>query len=172
MPDRKTLDIRTRKPLRLRGYDYSQQGAYFVTLCVKNHQCLFARVSDSEMRMNDAGAMVELAWQGLTGRFPGIELDAYTIMPNHFHGIICITQCDKPVGGRPLWPPTIRAMTPRLGRPRGSPLHWVLSLQAPGTGRAQIYSYSLRPVPTKGRSTTCLPGVTDCEAGSPPKPAW
>ena len=88
-------DSRRRRSIRLRGYDYSQVGAYFVTVVVQGRACLFGDVIGEEMRLNDAGEMIRRVWQELPGRFPGIALDTFILMPNHLHGIISI---DQPVG--------------------------------------------------------------------------
>ena len=83
-------DIHHRRSIRLRGYDYSQAGAYFVTVCVQGRHCLFGGVVNGEMRLNDAGRMAQTVWEGLPDRFPSIELDAFVVMPNHVHGIIVL----------------------------------------------------------------------------------
>jgi REP element-mobilizing transposase RayT len=77
-----------RRSLRLKGYDYAQAGAYFVTICTQGRVCLFGEVVDGEMRLNAAGAVVDAEWHGLPRRFPGIQTDAFVVMPNHVHGII------------------------------------------------------------------------------------
>jgi REP element-mobilizing transposase RayT len=87
----------------LQDYDYSQAGAYFVTICANNRQCLFGDVVDGEMVLNDAGRMVETVWMELAIRFGYIELDEFTIMPNHFHGIFILSgrgeSCIRPEMG-------------------------------------------------------------------------
>ena len=77
-----------RRSLRLKCYDYAQAGAYFVTICTQGRVCLFGEVVDGEMRLNAAGAMVDAEWHGLPRRFPGVQTDAFVVMPNHVHGII------------------------------------------------------------------------------------
>ncbi|MEP7134995.1 MAG: transposase [Chloroflexota bacterium] len=77
-----------RRSIRLKDYDYSQTGAYYVTIDVQNRECLFGEIVDDEMVLNEAGKMIEEQWLALVERFPCIELDVYQIMPNHFHGII------------------------------------------------------------------------------------
>jgi len=79
-----------RRSIRLRGYDYSQAGAYFVTICTNNRECLFGEVVDGEMRWNDAGRMVNKCWYEIPAHFPHVELDAFVVMPNHVHGIIVV----------------------------------------------------------------------------------
>ena len=84
-----------RRSIRLKDYDYSQAGAYYVTINVQNRECLFGEIVNNEMILNEAGMMVIEQWLALLERFPNIELDVYQIMPNHFHGIIVIIE---PVG--------------------------------------------------------------------------
>jgi REP element-mobilizing transposase RayT len=84
-------DIHHRRSIRLQGYDYSQNGAYFVTLCTQNRECLFGEIVNGEMILNEQGKIVEQCWNDLSNHYDNIELDAYVIMPNHFHGIIFIT---------------------------------------------------------------------------------
>ena len=79
-----------RRSIRLQGYDYSQAGAYFVTICAQNRERLFGEIINDEMRLNDAGVIVRDVWNETQHHFPNIDLDTYTIMPNHFHGIIFV----------------------------------------------------------------------------------
>ena len=81
---------RDRKPNRLRNYDYSQAGYYFVTICTLNRQQLFGEIIDRRMVTNDAGKMVERTWNELPKFYRGIQIDQFQIMPNHVHGIIVI----------------------------------------------------------------------------------
>jgi REP element-mobilizing transposase RayT len=77
-----------RRSIRLPGYDYQNAGAYFVTLCTQNRQCLFGEIAGGEMVLNDAGRMVQRVWNELPLFYPGVDIDAIQIMPNHFHGIV------------------------------------------------------------------------------------
>ena len=79
-----------RRSIRLKGYDYSQSGAYFVTICTQNRECLFGDISDGEMRLNYAGQMVRDVWNDLPIKYRGVEIDEFVVMPNHVHGIIVI----------------------------------------------------------------------------------
>lgn len=81
-----------RRSIRLKGYDYSQAGAYFVTICTQNRVCLFGEIVDGEMRLNDAGKIVADSWQWLASQYDYIELDEWVIMPNHIHGIIVVNE--------------------------------------------------------------------------------
>ena|SRR6266850_4229294 len=79
-----------RRSIRLSGHNYTQSGAYFVTVCTQNRACLFGAVVDCEMQLNDAGRIVQKAWSGLPGRFSQINVDSFVVMPNHIHGIIVV----------------------------------------------------------------------------------
>ncbi len=83
---------RTEKPqrrrLRLADYDYSQAGAYFVTICSRAHACLFGDVVEGEMLRNAAGNTVVLCWEEIPQHFPKVQLDAFVVMPNHVHGVL------------------------------------------------------------------------------------
>jgi REP element-mobilizing transposase RayT len=88
-------EIHHRRSIRLRDYDYSSAGAYFVTLCAFQRECLFGEMVDGEMRLNDAGRLVTAIWDSLPQRYQGLEVDAFAVMPNHVHGIVVI---HDPVG--------------------------------------------------------------------------
>ena len=79
-----------RRSIRLDGYGYSKAGAYFVTICTKNRECLFGEIVDGEMRLNDAGRMVQSVWIELPRHYAGVNIDAFVTMPNHVHGIIVL----------------------------------------------------------------------------------
>ena len=79
-----------RRSVRLQGYDYSQAGAYFVTICVQHHHYLYGKIMNFKMRLNTAGEMVYRLWNQLPNKYPHIELDEFIVMPNHLHGIIMI----------------------------------------------------------------------------------
>ncbi len=79
-----------RRSIRLQGYDYTQPGAYFVTICTQARACLFGAVADGEMQLNNSGQIAQAAWDTLPARFPSIRLDVVVVMPNHVHGIIMV----------------------------------------------------------------------------------
>ena len=80
-----------RKSLRLKGYNYTQSGLYFVTICCQNRLHLFGEIPKDEMVLNETGQMIEEEWLTLPKRFPNIKLHEYIVMPNHFHAILEIT---------------------------------------------------------------------------------
>ena len=81
-------DIPRRRSTRLPGFDYSQAGAYFVTIVTQGRLCLFGDVVDETMRLNDAGQMAQRVWESLPQRFPSVDVDYFVVMPNHVHGVI------------------------------------------------------------------------------------
>ncbi|HRJ55651.1 MAG TPA: transposase [Anaerolineales bacterium] len=80
-----------RRSIRLKGFDYSQAGAYFVTIVTWQRECLFGDVVDGEMNLNRHGYIVRDAWFDLRNHYRHVELGAFVIMPNHVHGIIVLT---------------------------------------------------------------------------------
>jgi len=81
-----------RRSIRLKGYDYSQAGAYFVTIVAWQRQSLFGKIIRGEMKLNKIGKIAEWEWLELPKRLSYIGLGAYAIMPNHFHGILFMHQ--------------------------------------------------------------------------------
>ena len=92
LPDTPTFnpDIHHRRSLRVRDYNYSQAGAYFITICTRNRECLFGNVEGNAVLLNDVGRVVQGVWDALPVNFLGVELDAFVVMPNHVHGIIIL----------------------------------------------------------------------------------
>jgi len=96
--------LTTRKSIRLKGYDYSQSGWYFVTILTQNRICLFGDIKNQpvgvgrdrpvSMVLNDCGKIIELIWRSLPKHHP-VELDVFQIMPNHVHFIIHIFNTDR-----------------------------------------------------------------------------
>jgi len=94
-------DIHHRRSIRLKGYDYTQSGLYFITLCTKNRENLFGEITNGEMILSDAGRMVEKWWKWLAEQYEYVVLHDFIIMPNHFHSIIEIKTSQekiKPIG--------------------------------------------------------------------------
>lgn len=83
-----------RRSIRLKGYDYTQVGAYFVTICTWQRECLFGNVVNQEMQLSRYGETVRFNWYYLPRRYSYVKLDAFVIMPNHLHGIIFLTNDD------------------------------------------------------------------------------
>ena len=106
-----------RRAMRLRGYDYSQPGAYFVSICAQHRKCLFGTIIDGQMRLNEIGEIVVECWNRIPQHFPSVELGEYVIMPNHIHGIIesniVGTRSPRPIEAEHSTPPTVGARSPR-----------------------------------------------------------
>lgn len=80
-----------RRSIRLKDYDYSQVGMYFITICPHNRECLFGEIKNGQMVLNEYGKIVKNEWMKSTEIRNKIKLDEFVIMPNHIHGIIIIT---------------------------------------------------------------------------------
>ena len=89
-------EIHHRRSIRLKGYDYSQEGLYFITICCEDRACRFGKIdagagsASTQMILNEYGQIAYHEWAKLTKRFSNFELDVFQIMPNHMHGIIIL----------------------------------------------------------------------------------
>lgn len=81
-------NIHHRRSIRLKGYDYSQAGLYFITICTQNRACLFGEIRCQKMILNDAGKMLEYWYYELQNKFHDIKCQVMVVMPNHFHCIV------------------------------------------------------------------------------------
>jgi len=97
-----------RTSIRLQGYDYRLEGAYFVTICTHGRHCLLGEVAEGEMQLNEAGRIAAAAWGWLAEQYPHVSLDASVVMPNHLHGIIILggNTKDRPQEGGSRTAPT------------------------------------------------------------------
>ena len=84
-----------RRSIRLKGYDYTQPGAYFVTLVAWGRECLFGELEGGEMHRNDYGLLVENEWRRLEKRFNRVIADEFITMPNHVHAILFLVDPDS-----------------------------------------------------------------------------
>jgi len=82
--------IKQRKQIRLKNYDYSLPGTYFVTICTFERVCLFGNINDCKMQLNDYGHVVHDEWLKTEKLRLNVKLDEFIVMPNHIHGIIRI----------------------------------------------------------------------------------
>jgi putative transposase len=107
-------DIHHRRSVRFKGYDYSQAGAYFITVCVHNRECIFGKIENGKMILNDFGNIVAGEWINSAEIRDEIELDEFVIMPNHFHGIAIIMDISQRTrrGDRPVAPTSTESQTP------------------------------------------------------------
>jgi REP element-mobilizing transposase RayT len=82
-----------RRSIRLKDYDYSQEGAYFVTICTYRKVCILGEIMNAEPRLNKYGNPVSKCWLEIPYHFPNAAIDTFVVMPNHFHGIVVIQDC-------------------------------------------------------------------------------
>jgi REP element-mobilizing transposase RayT len=80
-----------RRTIRLKGHDYTSPGAYFITICTHQRQCLFGKIVDGKMQLNEFGNWVDACWKRLPTHFSHLQLDRFVVMPNHIHGILVLT---------------------------------------------------------------------------------
>ena len=92
-------EIHHRQSNRLPGYNYTQHGMYFVTVCTHGRECLFGKIIDSQMIMNDLGHVVAEEWVKTAEIRSNVELDIWVVMPNHFHAIVVIDDDNPPRRG-------------------------------------------------------------------------
>jgi len=90
--------IHHRKSIRLKGYDYSQAGLYFITICCQDRECRFGKIENDKMILNNLGKIADECWLEIPKHFPNVILHEYIVMPNHVHGIIELVNDDNVVG--------------------------------------------------------------------------
>ncbi len=151
-----------RRSIRLKGYDYTRNGAYFATLVTQDRSFRFGDVADGVMQPNDAGRMVQTVWDELPTFYPGVLIDKFVVMPNHIHGIIVLVgagpcACPGPgpcpiPGGRPI---------PRTGSSCGpdgpSRIGWIGSS---GVDRDRSDELGPGPGQAQGPAPTGMAGMT------------
>ena len=89
-----------RKPNRLKNYDYSQPGYYFVTICTFNKEFVFGRMAGESIILNKFGKIARDNWQAISNHFNDCEIDDFIIMPDHMHGIVFVYENNASVGHR------------------------------------------------------------------------
>jgi len=120
-----------RHSIRLKGYDYSRQGLYYITLCCKDRICLFGEIIDGKMILNDAGKIADECWNQIPEHFPNTILHEYIVMPNHIHGIIEIIEThdnQDTCRGEKFFAPTIFAHAPTINTKFKSPAKTIGSI--------------------------------------------
>lgn len=89
---------RHRKSNRLKNFDYSSTGYYFVTICTKNKEEYFGDIVNNKINLNKYGQIAKQCWLNIPKHFPNVLFDEFLIMPNHIHGIIVIRNTNHSVG--------------------------------------------------------------------------
>ncbi|MEX0787318.1 MAG: hypothetical protein WD040_00825, partial [Anaerolineales bacterium] len=77
-----------RRSIRLRGFDYGQPGAYFVTICTQGRACVLSDIVLGEVYLRPLGEVVDECWRNIPIHFPHVTLDLHVVMPDHIHGIL------------------------------------------------------------------------------------
>jgi len=90
--------IHRRRSVRLKNYDYSQNGAYFVTICCAEKKCFFGKIEEGKMILNEGGKIAEQCWKQIPEHFPQVFVDCFVVMPNHVHGIVVIENGNPETG--------------------------------------------------------------------------
>jgi putative transposase len=90
MPERR--DLPYRRSIRLKGFDYSHPGSYFVTICAFMHHSLFGRMERDKVRLSRVGEIARACWVDIPNHFPNVGISVFVIMPNHMHGILNIEE--------------------------------------------------------------------------------
>ena len=101
------LSPQHRKSLRLSTYDYSQPGAYFVTICTEGRAMLLGALVDDEIVLADAGRAIHDRWRRLPRKFRDVELGEFVVMPNHLHGVVWIVERNEQASDRSQLPSII-----------------------------------------------------------------
>lgn len=107
-----------RRSIRLKDYDYTQPGAYLVTLVAYNRECVFGEIVNGEMQLNQVGKIADQEWRSQAQHFPNLRLDAFVIMPNHIHAILVITDSEN-CGNKATHPDDLIERSPHQSRPHG-----------------------------------------------------
>ncbi len=119
-----------RRSIRLKGYNYSEAGAYFITVCTQGHECLFGEVVNGEIRLNEYGKIVVNCWSDIPAHFQNVNLDEFVVMPNHIHGIMIIVGTRFRVGARHAVP----LQEERFGKPVSGSIPTIIrSFKSAGT---------------------------------------
>jgi REP element-mobilizing transposase RayT len=117
-------NIHHRRSIRLKGYDYSQNGLYFITICTQNREHLFGTITNGQMALNPMGEIAHTEWFKTASMRPNIRLHEFIAMPNHIHGIIeIIPTPPHPVRTHCMRPPDMpnHGQSERLGRVQRAP---------------------------------------------------
>lgn len=95
-----------RHSIRLKNFNYSDAGGYFVTLRTLGRQCLFGKIQNGKMNLNEIGTIAQTEWTELSRRYPSVTPDEFVIMPNHIHAVLIIadarTASTAAINARPL----------------------------------------------------------------------
>ena len=103
------------KSIRLKDWDYSSNGAYYITICTKNRECSFGKIVDGKMTLNYLGEIIKQCWYDLPNHYGNCNLDEFVIMPDHIHGIVIINNDHKSLVEAGLKPASTNVYSKRHG---------------------------------------------------------
>jgi putative transposase len=109
---------------RLREYDYASAGAYFITACTRGRACLVGAIVGDTMRLNRFGKVAEACWAGIPRHLPAVTLDAFVVMPNHIHGIVCLTRAGHALAPTDMAPDRVPGLGAKGRGPGPGPVEW------------------------------------------------
>ncbi|MDO4230182.1 MAG: hypothetical protein Q4C98_10230 [Capnocytophaga sp.] len=98
-------EIHNRRSVRLKGYDYSGEGLYFITICCQNKEHFFGEITNGDIELSDIGRIANQCWKEIPNHFKNVVLHSFVIMPNHIHGIIEIINNDSDSVGENYYSP-------------------------------------------------------------------
>ena len=159
------MNQRHRRSIRLKDYDYTQHGAYFVTICAHERRRVFGNIVAGDMVLNAWGRVVQSCWDKIPAHFPMVELDAFVVMPNHVHGIIVIVDIGvRATHGSPV---------------HGAPVHGAIGHRAPVHG-SPVLTHPTQPNGPKPNSLGAIIGQFKSAvtrrinrlSGAPGHPVW
>ena len=162
---------RGRRSIRLKGYDYARAGAYFVTIVTQDRARLFGELAENGMRLNDAGRVVQRIWDEIPTHYPGVDIDAFVVMPDHVHGIILLTGDGRagpkaPLGQLPSTALPLQGHPPSTGLPSQGHPRGGCPNDAP-LDDAPFNDAPLNTAPTPSPSGIGVPTVTGARTGGP-----
>ncbi len=112
------MDKPARKPNRLKNYDYSSNGMYFITICTKDKEHIFGKIVGAtigrppEMSLTRCGQITKYAIENINTHYPAVFVEKYVIMPNHIHLLLLIDTYNE--NGRPMVAPTISTVIQQM----------------------------------------------------------
>jgi hypothetical protein len=109
-----------RRSIRLKGYDHTQAGAYYVTVCTDERAHLFGHIAGGDLVPNALGGIVQQCWDAIPEHMPHVDVDAFVVMPNHVHGIVVIRERLVDVRGGAVDTPNTNATEPDANVPNGA----------------------------------------------------
>ena len=137
-------DMHRRRSIRLPGYDYAQPGAYFVTICTHNRECVLGEVVDGRVVLSPFGETADECWRDLPSHFPGLLLGPFVAMPNHVHGVLVLVGATH---ASPL--PMDSRMSPLRVDPHASPLPAAAPAHGPRAGSVGAIVASFKSATTR-----------------------